>query len=190
MKLNRAEVLDLGNVVDEEMMEILHYFAKNTIDRIFRHIERLGIKKHTGNLKKSIRATVSNMSGGNAALVNFFYINYGVFVEQAVGKYYGVDSDLGHKRGVKSMNIGAPEITSYDYGPMKGIIRNIPPKNPEVKSRGGERGAFHRPRPFLMSEIRYQLRRTQWRLLEQLGYTASAHLIKDIKDAFELKIEN
>lgn len=190
MKLNRAEVLDLGNVVDEEMMEILHYFAKNTIDRIFRHIERLGIKKHTGNLKKSIRATVSNMSGGNAALVNFFYINYGVFVEQAVGKYYGVDSDLGHKRGVKSMNIGAPEITSYDYGPMKGIIRNIPPKNPEVKSRGGERGAFHRPRPFLMSEIRYQLRRTQWRLLEQLGYTASAHLIKDIKDVFELKIEN
>lgn len=190
MKLNRAEVLDLGNVVDEEMMEILHYFAKNTIDRIFRHIERLGIKKHTGNLKKSIRATVSNMSGGNAALVNFFYINYGVFVEQAVGKYYGVDSDLGHKRGVKSVNIGAPEITSYDYGPMKGIIRNIPPKNPEVKSRGGERGAFHRPRPFLMSEIRYQLRRTQWRLLEQLGYTASAHLIKDIKDAFELKIEN
>lgn len=190
MKLNRAEVLDLGNVVDEEMMEILHYFAKNTIDRIFRHIERLGIKKHTGNLKKSIRATVSNMSGGNAALVNFFYINYGVFVEQAVGKYYGVDSDLGHKRGVKSVNIGAPEITSYDYGAMKGQIKGIPERNPKVKSRGGERGAFHRPRPFLMSEIRYQLRRTQWRLLEQLGYTASAHLIKDIKDVFELKIEN
>jgi hypothetical protein len=189
MKLNRAEVLDLGNVVNEEMMEILHYFARNTIDRIFHHIERLDIKD-TGALKKSIRATVSNMSSGNIALVNFFYINYGVFVEQAVGKYYGVDSDLGHKRGVKSVNIGAPEITSYDYGAMKGQIKGIPERNPKVKSRGGERGAFHRPRPFLMSEIRYQLRRTQWRLLEQLGYTASAHLIKDIKDVFELKIEN
>ena len=176
-----TKVLNIGNVVNEEMLKLLHYFASNTTDRIFEHIKRLEIHE-TGQLKASIRATVQNMAGGNSALVSFYFLNYGVFVEQAVGKYFGVDEDLGAGRGVRAENISAPQITSPTYGSMVGQIKGISKTYGEDKKPRGEK---HRPKPFLMSEIRYQLRKIQWRLLSNLGYTASAHIIKDICNSFD-----
>lgn len=176
----KTDKLNLANVVDKDTMRLLHYFAQNTTDRIFAHISRLRIHD-TGALESSIRATVWNMAGGNSALVRFYFLSYAPYVEQAVGKYYGIDADLGPDTGVKSANISAPQIKSPSYTSMYGQMNGIPQRT----ATGRDRGEVHRPRPFLMSEIRYQLRSIQWRLLRELGYTASAHIIHDICDMFD-----
>lgn len=163
------ERIDLQRQFSLETVRMLRFFVTNTIDGIFRHIERLKIKD-TGALKDSIKATIHTNAGGNEALVRFFYLDYGDCVEQAVGKYYGVDVDLGEGTGVKSRNIQAPEITGVGYGAMtpsfSGISETIQAKG---KHEGEFRGKYHRPRPFLRSEIRHQVDYISQKLMREAG---------------------
>ena len=154
------ERIDLQRQFSLETVRMLRFFVTNTIDGIFRHIERLKIK-NTGALKDSIKATIHTNAGGNEALVRFFYLNYGDCVEQAVGKYYGVDVDLGEGTGVKSRNIQAPEITGVGYGAMTPSFSGIPETPARVRT--------HRPRPFLRSEIRHQVDYISQKLMREAG---------------------
>lgn len=154
--------------LSKEAMKILHYFAVDTCTRIIRHIDRMGIKD-TGALKNSIASTVYTNAGGNMTLVRFFYLHYAECVEQAVGRYYGIDADLPKDKGLSSENVGAPQIQGLGYGAMKGIIKGVP--NPR-KTEGGrtiDRGDWHKPRPFLSSEIKNSVERVSVRLMREVG---------------------
>lgn len=165
--------IDLKRQFTAEEYLILHYFVVDTVDKIFQHIERLKIKR-TGALKDSIKALVHTNAGGNEALVEFFYLNYGDCVEQAVGKYYGVDNDLGESVGVRSENIKAPEIQGVGYGSMSASFSNVP-----VNAR---REQTHRPRPFLRSEIRRQVDRISLKLMREAGMLIDIHIAGLIGD--------
>lgn len=156
-----------------EAVRLIHFFAINTIEGIFRHIDRLKIKR-TESLRNSIKSIVHTNAGGNQALVQFFYLYYGDCVEQAVGKYYGIDADLGEKRGVRSENIKAPEINSLGYGPMKASFSGVPDN--------ARREQTHRPRPFLRSEIRHQVDYTSFKLLKNAGVLIDIHMANLIGD--------
>lgn len=148
-------------------MRILHFFVTDTVNKIFHHIDRLKIKR-TSALRDSIKAVVHTNSGGNEALVQFFYLNYGDCVEQAVGKYYGVDADLGKGVGVKSENISAPEITGSGYGAMTASFNGLP--------ANARRERTHKPRPFLRSEIRRQVERVSFKLMKESGILIDIHI--------------
>ena len=151
----------------------LHRFAMNTVKRIMEKIQRLDIKD-TGKLMNSIKATVHTNAGGKQALVQFFYLYYGECVEQAVGKYYDVDDDLGDGIGVKSMNIKAPEIAGVGYGPMKGTFSGVP--------SNARREKTHRPRPFLRSEIKKNVAYVGYKLMKNGRQLIEMHMINDIND--------
>ena len=120
--------LNLDQALSKETIQRIHYFAEDTLEDIFRHIDRLKINNEnsTGQLRDSIRATVYTNASGNMALVKFFYLYYGECVEQAVGGYYGVDQDLREKgMGLKSPNVGAPPIGGRSYTASDGIIKGV-----------------------------------------------------------------
>ncbi len=159
--------IDLERKFSSEVYIILHYFVVDTVGKIFDHIDRMNIY-NTGALRDSIRALVHTNAGGNEALVEFFYWNYGDCVEQAVGKYYGVDKDLGKKVGVKSKNIQAPQISTYGYSALKASFSGVP--------QNARREETHRPRPFLRSEIRRQVERISYKLMSEAGVLIDIHI--------------
>lgn len=165
--------IDLQRQLPLVAVRRIHFFAIDTINKIFEHIDRLGIRR-TDALRSSIKATVHTNAGGNDALVQFFYLHYGDCVEQAVGKYYGVDADLGDKRGIRSENIKAPEIQGVGYGKMRGSFSGVPDN--------ARREETHRPRPFLRSEIRRQVDRTSFKLMEEAGILIDIHMASLIGD--------
>lgn len=163
----------------------VHYFAIDTINKIFDHIDRLKIGRcaeSTGALKSSIRSTVHTNAGGNEALVQFFYMYYGDCVEQAVGKYRGIDKDLGDGVGVKSKNIKAPQIEGVGYGPMTATFDGVSDSPGRVRT--------HKPRPFLRSEIRRQVERTSYKLMEEAGLLIDIHMATLIGDEMGSEIAN
>lgn len=170
----------INHQFDQQVIERINLFATDTIKKIFQHISRLKIGESTGTgaLADSIRAVVHTNAGGKQALVQFFYLYYGECVEQAVGKYYTVDSDLGKKVGVKSLNIKAPQIERVGYGPMTATFKGLPSQeNNEMRRR------THRPRPFLWSEIKRQVDRTTLLLMRETGKLVETRLWSDVVDA-------
>jgi len=166
--------LDINNELNEESMQLIHYFAEDTTDKILQHIDRLNVKD-TGTLRSTIRSTVYYNAGSHSALASFYFAYYAPFVEQAVGKYWGVDNDLGAGVGVKSVNINAEPIQSVGYGPLGATFSGVPSNK--------RREATHRPRPFIMSEIRRQVERISYRLLEVCSNTIQIHMLNTIDDA-------
>lgn len=159
-------------------IQLIHYFARDTVEKILQHIQRMDIQD-THALRNSIKSVVHTNASGNQMLVQFFYLFYGDCVEQAVGRYRGIDSDLPKGQGLKSENVGAPQITGRDYGAMQGIIKGVPATTPSGKNRGD----YHRPRPFLRSEIRRSVDRIGFRLMSQCGELISIHMINTIAEA-------
>ena len=144
----------LGGKFTEEAqkraVQLVGYFVKDTVDKIFYHIQRLKIK-NSGATKDSIKAIMHANSGGDKFLVQIWHTYYAEYVEMAVGKYRGIDNDLGKKRGVRVENIDAPEITELDYDRLTAKFKGVP--------ANARREETHRPRPFLRSEIRRNLAR-------------------------------
>ena len=172
--------LGLDKEFTQETVMELHRFAQRTVNRIMEKIARLNIKD-TGALMNSIKATVHTNAGGNQALVQFFYLYYGDCVEQAVGKYRGIDNDLGDRQGVKSLNIQAPEITGAGYGPLTPSFSGIPESiQTKGKHEGEFRGKYHRPRPFLRSTIQRSVDYVGWRLANVGAQLIDMHMVHDI----------
>lgn len=169
--------LDLNNQLTADVLRLIHYFAKDTTDKILEHIDRLAVRD-TGTLRDSIRSTVMMNAGGNTALASFYFVEYAPYVEMAVGKYWGVDADLGKGVGVKKTNIDIPQVGAKGYGPLTASFSGLP---------GGRHGTLrektHRPRPFLRIEINRQVERISWRLLEQCANTMEIHMFEAINQA-------
>lgn len=169
------KAFSLGTVLE------MHRFARKTVERIMEKIGRLKIQD-THALENSIKSTVHTNAGGNQAMVQFFYLYYGECVEQAVGKYYGVDRDLGIGRGVRSENIQAPEITGVGYGPLKASFSGVP--------ANARREQTHRPRPFLRSEIRRNVEYVGWRLMKNGAQLIDMHMVNDINELLTEEMKN
>lgn len=164
--------LGLDKEFTQETVMELHRFAQRTVNRIMEKIARLNIKD-TGALMNSIKATVHTNAGGNQALVQFFYLYYGECVDQAVGKYYGIDADLGKGVGVKSPNIQAPPISGAGYGPLTPSFSGIPATPGRVRT--------HKPRPFLRSTIQRSVDYVGWRLANVGAQLIDMHMVHDIE---------
>ena len=179
MRDKRLDEKTLG----KQALRIINYFAKDTIDKIFEHIERLDVRD-TGALRNSIRAVVHANAGGNDALVQFFYIHYAPYVENALGRYWGVDSDIPDRKGVGIHNIDVPPIQQVNYGPMTATFKGLP------KAHSALRTATHRPRPFFNSEIRRQIERISYRLMRELGNNIEIHMLDLIGETLGSDVYN
>lgn len=179
MKENAIDERLLGKELSQKAIKIVHYFAVDTVERILNHIERMDIVS-THALKNSIRSIVHTNASGNQMLVRFFYLYYGECVEQAVGRYYGVDADLSEGTGLKSENVGAPQIEGKNYGAMDGLIKGVPAIRTTSSGKVIHRGDYHRPRPFLRSEIRRNVERVGIRIMKECGELVSVHTMNSL----------
>jgi hypothetical protein len=184
--------LNLDQALSKETIQRIHYFAEDTLEDIFRHIDRLKINNEnsTGQLRDSIRATVYTNASGNMALVKFFYLYYGECVEQAVGGYYGVDQDLREKgMGLKSPNVGAPPIGGRSYTASDGIIKGVGQYHKAGSGKVYDRSKYHRPRPFLRSTIRRQAMRVGYKLMEECAQLIETRMVVSISDLMEESVK-
>lgn len=161
----------LNHKLSQQASKLVNYFAKDTVEKILYHIDRLDIRD-TNTLRNSIRAVVRKNAGGREALVTFFYTYYGDMVEQAVGRYRGVDADLPKGTGVKSKNIDIPPIDKKGYGPLRATFKGLP-----GGYHGKLREIYHRPRPFLRAEIYNQVDRITYRMLREQGDLIETHIL-------------
>lgn len=54
MKLEHASYLDFGNELGKEELQLLHFFCKDTTERILRNVRKLDVR-NTGALANSIQ---------------------------------------------------------------------------------------------------------------------------------------
>lgn len=74
--------------------EELNYWGARVTKRILSNFDRLGINKSTdrqdegftGDLYRSVWWTVHNAAGGNSALIEFYFLHYGGYVQTGTGK--------------------------------------------------------------------------------------------------------
>lgn len=179
-----GNALDINNYVNKEFLQLMNYFANDTVEKILEHIDRMGVKD-TGALKSSIRGVVAANAGGNSAVVSFFMLYYAPYVERALGRYWGVDADLRKGEGVAGANVDVAPIGGVGYGAVGARFHDLP------YAGGYDHGMHdtlrqktHRPRPFVMAEIRRQVERISYRLLAELGNTMEIHILDAIDEAF------
>lgn len=180
--------LDLANDIKRETLQLIHNFASYTTENILRHIDRMDVRD-TGALHNSIRSVVHAQANGSAALVSFYMKEYAPYVEQAVGKYWGVDADLKKSRGVSHENIHAPE-SGFPPQPLTATFDNLPYRTMGKRAKSHEyhdalRQRTHKPRQFMTREINYQINRVSWKLLETLGNTMEIHVLDTIVEALD-----
>ena len=78
----------------KKIRKILYYFMLDTHEKLMKNMIEVEVSPHNpranwrnqGVLERSIHETIVNNSGGNSALVRFFYVNYARFVEIGVQK--------------------------------------------------------------------------------------------------------
>lgn len=78
----------------KKIRKILYYFMLDTHNKLMANMSEMSISPHNPNatwpdqgvMERSIHETIVNNSGGNSALVRFFYVNYAKFVEIGVQK--------------------------------------------------------------------------------------------------------
>ena len=190
MKLEHGSYLEFGNELGKEELQLLHFFCIDTTERILRNVAKLNIR-NTGALASSIHGIVYANSGRNDAMIRFYYMNYAGYLENALGSYFDIDDDLskGNKRhGVKAKNAIVPQVDSQGVRPMEIGIKGIPEKVSDSRAHQGQmRGALHRAKPIIHSEIRLHLKNTQRRLAVLLGYTATAYLLRGLIVAIQDK---
>lgn len=73
--------------------EELNYWGARVTQRILKNFDKLNINKEkdekhnlTGDLYRSVWWTVHNAAGGNQAMIEFYYIYYGGYVQTGTGK--------------------------------------------------------------------------------------------------------
>ena len=121
----------------------LNLWAARVFERIKRNFVDYKINRsvnrtdgYTGDLYRRMWWTVHNAAGGKEALIEFFYMKYGDFVQWGVGRKYG---DPRWPNGQKL----------WDVAPVRNKSKN-PIPHPE--------GYNYASKPYLRREIRYQMR--------------------------------
>lgn len=148
-----ADTLDFGN---PKVDDLLHYFAKDTTERILGNFQKLNIsspankkgRKSAGSLYRSIFWRVYNSAGGDSAKISFFYQHYAAFVETGTG------------RGVRYSPL--PELTKLQALSRPGTTRVA--------------------KPFLLSEIRLHTRMLLDRLVARFAYMGGMYIVRSLAD--------
>ena len=174
-----GNVLD-RNTINKEFLRLMEYFAHDCVEKILQHIDALNVRD-TGYLRSTIRSVVMANSGGNSAVVSFFMATYGAYVEQALGRYWGVDSDLKDGKGVGSENISAEFATDLNT-PRNASFHGLPYKDGLSGAHDKLRQEKHKPRQFFTREINRQIERISYRLLAEIGNTMDIHVMDTIAD--------
>lgn len=143
------KTLDKFDLSHPWVQERIHYFAKDTTENILRNMTDFQIspkrsdRNYSGSLERSIHWTIVNNAGGNAWLVEFYYLFYGRYLEMSASGWL-----------------------NPKYGPI--TAGSVPP----MTDRGGVQ-VGKRPwkaKPFITSEIRRQAKRLATRLSAQFAY--------------------
>lgn len=148
-----ADELDFGN---PKIDNILHYFAKDTTERILGNFQRLDIssptnkkgRKSAGALYRSIFWRVYNAANGDSAVISFYFKHYATFVETGTGN------------GVR-------------YTPLERLT--------ELKAIS-KAGTTRVAKPFLLSEIRLHARMMLERLAQKYAYTGGMYIVRSLSD--------
>lgn len=113
---------------------------------------------YTGDLYRRMWWDVHNAAGGNKAMISFFYMKYGDFVQWGVGsRFDDPRRQLTPPQGQKLWNV--PPVRSKDKSPIE---------YPEPYNKAN--GHRYASKPFLRREIMYHLSWLTKRLAEQYGY--------------------
>ena len=152
---------------ESKLEEELNLWGARVFDRIRRnfadyHINRVANRKegYTGDLYRRMWWTVHNAAGGNKAMISFFYMKYGDYVQWGVGRKFG---DPRWPQGQKLWDI--PAVKSAEKSPI-----------PQVD------GFNYASKPFHRREIMYHLDWLKKRLAEQYGYFGSYWLERSLTE--------
>lgn len=114
----------------------------------------------TGDLYRTLHWEVHTAAGGSKALVQFFYMKYGDFLQWGVGRQYG---DKRWPKGQKKWNV--PPLGGRNAG---GIPHSQYPK--------------YKSKPFMRREVTHHVRWLIKRLAEQYAYFADMHIIRGLAE--------
>lgn len=156
--------LDRFDITHPWVQERIHYFAKDTTEKILRNMAYMEIhphrslspsqkKKFTGDLKRSIHWTIVSTAKGDMTMVEFYYLFYGKFLEMSASGW------LNDK-----------------YGPVtSGKVPAMTDKSGVWVRTNGMRRPW-KAKPFISSEIRRQAKRLLKRLAEQFAYAGGMQI--------------
>lgn len=194
---------DWDNVESKELLQYLDWFCKNTTNKIFHRMDTLNVGK-SGALRNSIRSIVYNNAGGNGAMVRFYYLAYGRFIEMALGHNRNSDRDLvsrdsnGNRvvEGVKIRNRKVPAMTSWDTPPINVTFQGQTDSGISVGTTGKnsmgarvDRSLYHKAKPFLMSSINAEMNRISVRIAEKIAFFGSIQLTQAVVGIFKGELE-
>lgn len=162
MATNDFEV-NLSQELNLWAVRVFNKIKKSFVDY---KINRVTNKKegYTGDLYRRMWWTVHNAAGGKKALIQFFYMKYGDFVQWGVGsKFDDPRRKENPPRGQKLWDV--PAMTSKQLKPI-----------PQTE------GYNYAAKPYLRREIRYHLSWLRKRLAEQYAYFGEYYIIKGVAD--------
>lgn len=150
------------NISDE-----LNFWGARVFERIMKKFVDMDINRYpnpkegyTGDLYRKLHWEVHSAAGGSKALVQFFYLKYGDYLQWGVGRQFG---DPRWPDGQKKWDV--PKAGGRNAG-------SIPhPQHPKYKSK-----------PFMRREVTHH---TKWlikRLAEQYVYFGDLHIIKGLSE--------
>lgn len=156
------------NDFDINLSDELNFWAARVFERVRKKFVDMNINTsadtegYTGDLYRTMHWEVHNAAAGNPALIKFFYLKYGDYVQWGVGRKYG---DPRWPKGQKSWKI--PRIDGKD---AKGATH--PKYNYTAK-------------PFLRREVVYHSKWLIKRLAEQYAYWGNFYMVKGLSDGME-----
>lgn len=153
--------LDRFDVSHPWVQERIHYFAVDTTEKILRNMKVMQVspkrsdRNYTGSLERSIHWTIVSNAGGDMALVEFYYLFYGRYVEMAASGW--LTKGWGH--------VGKGDV-------------------PEMTSKSGvwvttnDRVRPWKAKPFINSEIKREAKKLGRRLAAQFAYAGGMQIFQ------------
>lgn len=144
--------LDTFDINHPWVRERIRYFAMDTTDQILANMHEFEVSPHkskrnyTGELERSIHWTIVNNAKGNMALVEFYYLYYGRFLELSASGWLS--------------------------GPGKKYPSIGPGSVPEMQNKKGVQVGTRpwKAKPFITSQIRRNANKLLTRLAKQFAY--------------------
>lgn len=168
MQCNKTDTAMATKDFESKLEEELNLWAVRVFKRIRKNfvdyqINMVANKKegYTGDLFRRMWWTVHTAAGGNKAMISFFYLKYGDFVQWGVGRKFG---DPRWPNGQKLWDI--PMAKSAERSPIKQT-----------------EGFNYAAKPFLRREVRYHMDWLGKRLAEEYGYFGAFWLERSLTEA-------
>lgn len=142
----------------------LEIWSARVLQRVLTKFDALNInrtvnkkKGYTGDLYRTMYWEVYKASGGNKAMVQFFYMKYGDFVQWGVGRKFG-DGE-----GQKAWSI--PAVGGKDVAPIQAAS-----------------GRNYFAKLFMRREVKYHARWLLKRLAEQYSYFGNLYIVRGLSE--------